>query len=77
MTVRRKTPLIIIKAATTIIRSRTKGEMTKCILLSYASSLTLKSALREISVAGRITELRDYITKISIKLNSATAIQTK
>ena len=70
-------PLIIIKAAITIIRSKIKGEMTICILLSYASSLTLKSVPREISVAGRITGLRDYITKISIKLNSATATQTK
>jgi len=69
--------LIIIRVAITIILSRTNAEMTKCIVRNFANSLKLKSVQKEISVDGRITGLRDYITKINIRLNSATVIQIK
>lgn len=69
--------LIIIKVAITIILSRTNDEMTNCTRRSYANLRTLKSAQKEINAEERITGLRDYITKISIKLNFATVIQTK
>ena len=49
-------PLTTIRAATTIIRSRTREEMIIYTLLSYASSQILKNALREIDAEGHITE---------------------
>jgi hypothetical protein len=51
--------------------------MTMCIRLSFANLQTLKSVQKEIDVEGRITELRDYITKINTKLNFVTVIQIK
>ena len=48
--------------------------MTSSIHLSCASSLILRSVLKETSAVERITEWRDYTTRISTRLSSVTAI---
>lgn len=67
----------IIKAATTTIQSKTSEGMTTCIHLNYASSPTLRSVRRRIDVEERITEWKDYTTRTSTRLSSATASQIR
>jgi hypothetical protein len=65
--------LITIKVVTTIILSKINVEMTITIPLSSVSSLILRNAPRKINVEGLITELKDCITKISIRPSSVIA----
>lgn len=69
--------LIIINVATFTIQLRIKGETIIYILQNFANLLRQRNVLRDKNVKEHTIGLRDSITKISTRRNSATSIQTK
>ena len=69
--------LIITNVATITTQSRIKEEMITFTLQNFASSQRLKNVLKNKNASVLTIELRDSITKISIRRNSVIFIQTK
>lgn len=75
--VQKKMHLIIIKVVTTITPSKIREGMMTFTRLSFANLLKQKNAQRKINVGELIIGLRDYIIRISIKLNFVTSFPIK